>query len=59
MASIGPKLPKMGSSEQRCETHHSISSMVLFCYEIFLITASRLEHSFKWQISGGEFPRHL
>ena len=42
-----------GSSEQRYETHHSISSMVLFCYEICLIAASRLERSFKWQISGG------
>ena len=34
MASIGLKLPKVGSSEQRRETRHSISSMVLFCYQI-------------------------
>ena len=33
----------LGSSEQRYETHHNISSMFMFFDEIFLITASRFE----------------
>ena len=37
----------LGSSEQRYETHHNISSMFLFFREIFPITASRFERSFK------------